>query len=129
MPSDTSSYGGTQSQTDLVWSGQTFSNRGLCNQCGRDHLGECRQPPRLYYNYNEHRHFAKECPWRGGQGMAQSEQSIRGGGARIHVGPRFDGQPNCSFQSQGGRTGRLDRTEQYRDQRPRTWGQPRVFAT
>ncbi|CAL1406914.1 unnamed protein product [Linum trigynum] len=43
-PSSTVSFGGTRSQTDSVHPGQTFSNRGLCNQCERDHSGECRQP-------------------------------------------------------------------------------------
>ncbi|CAL1355593.1 unnamed protein product [Linum trigynum] len=45
-PSDTSSFGGTRSQTGSVRPGQTFNNRGLCNQCGRDHSKECRKPPR-----------------------------------------------------------------------------------
>ncbi|CAL1353529.1 unnamed protein product [Linum trigynum] len=127
-PSDTVSFVGTQSQTGSVRPGQTFSNRALCNQYGRHHSGECRQPPRVCYNCNEPEHFARECPWRGGQGMARSEQSVRGSGARTHTGPRFGGQPNRSFQSQGGRTGRFDRTDRDRDQGPPTGGQPRVFA-
>ncbi|CAL1401578.1 unnamed protein product [Linum trigynum] len=40
--SGTVSFGGTQSQACSVRPSQTFGNKGLYTQCGREHSGECR---------------------------------------------------------------------------------------
>ncbi|CAN1128036.1 hypothetical protein LINPERHAP2_LOCUS4379 [Linum perenne] len=89
--------GPTYSQTGSTRSAPTQRAFPVCNRCGRQHLGECKLHLGVCFYCNEPGHFQRDCPNRGSQGRANSEQSVRGG--RTQTVNRVGNQSNRSNNS------------------------------
>ncbi|CAN1729861.1 hypothetical protein LINPERHAP1_LOCUS759 [Linum perenne] len=86
------SQGPTYSQTGSTRSAPTQRVFPVCNQCGKQHPGECKFRLGVCFYCNEPGHFQRDYPNKGNQGRAISEQSVRGG--RTQTVNRFGNQPN-----------------------------------
>ncbi|CAN1782449.1 Transposon Ty3-I Gag-Pol polyprotein [Linum perenne] len=117
------SQGPTYSQTGSTRSAPTQRVYPVCNRCGRQHLGECKIRLGVCFYWNEPGHFQRECPNRGSQGRANSEQSVRGG--KTQSVNQFGNQPNRSNNS-GRNSNNRNTGEQ--GQGSQAGGQARVFA-